>query len=331
MKLSHVQKLEIVRLHNEGLNKTTRIVKNFKRRGSDMSRDCVRYWVRKYVQGEFGHDDGARTGTTFTSVTEVAADRLEKNLVINGLQSCRAVHNDFVREGSTHSLMTTRNLIKSLGFTTSSPRYGQMVRDINKDKRVQFCNHLIQADDDLSNVIFTDESSISLEQSKPASYHRQGTINPVIPKAKHPAKVHVWGGISRRGATELAIFQGIMEKTFFTNEILENRALLFIQRAYPEGHRFQQDNDPKHRSKLARDFMRDNGIHWMDDWPSESPDLNPIEMVWASLKTHVYRRACSTVDELLAAITEYWRNQVTVEMCSGLCKANESLPPADEP
>ncbi|WAR19464.1 hypothetical protein MAR_001302 [Mya arenaria] len=62
--------------------------------------------------------------------------------------------------------------------------------------------------------------------------------------------------------------------------------------------------------------MRDNGIHWLDDWPSESPDLNPIEMLWANLKTHMYRRACTTVYELVAAITKYWKSKVTAEKCN---------------
>ncbi|WAQ99019.1 hypothetical protein MAR_023392 [Mya arenaria] len=130
-----------------------------------------------------------------------------------------------------------RCVIKSLGFTTSSTQYGQMVQDSNKEKQVQFCQRLIQADIDLDNGIFTNESTVSLEQSKPNSYHRLGTINPVIPKAKHPAKVHVWGGISPRCASQM--------------DIVSSRI-----------------NDPKHMSNLAQDFMCDNGINWMDSLPS---------------------------------------------------------------
>ncbi|WAR26810.1 hypothetical protein MAR_012514, partial [Mya arenaria] len=62
-------------------------------------------------------------------------------------------------------------------------------------------------------------------------------------KGKHHTNVHGRGGISRRGANQVAISQG-------------------------KGHRFHQDKDIDHRSHLARDFMHDNGIHWMDDWPS---------------------------------------------------------------
>jgi hypothetical protein len=123
-----------------------------------------------------------------------------------------------------------------------------MVRDVNKEKRVLFCQRLINRNDSLDDMIFSDESTVFLHHHKPAAYHPEGTANIVIPKPKHPPKLHVWGGISRRGTTELVVFGGIMEKTFFTNEILGATVLPFVREHFPNGHRFQQDNDPKHRT-----------------------------------------------------------------------------------
>jgi transposase len=40
---------------------------------------------------------------------------------------------------------------------------------------------------------------------------------------------------------------------------------------------------------MAKQFMEENGINWWTVWPSESPDINPIEMVWNQMKRNIAR------------------------------------------
>ena len=76
-------------------------------------------------------------------------------------------------------------------------------------------------------------------------------------------------------------------------EILNTNLLPFIDSVYPHGHRFMQDNDPKHTSKIAREFFTEKGIQWWKT-PPESPDANPIEYLWHELKVYSHFSFVST-------------------------------------
>jgi hypothetical protein len=150
----------------------------------------------------------------------------------------------------------------------------------------------------LQDVIFTDESKIEVCTMSKRSYRKKGVPVKGVPKAKHPYSVMVWGGISKKGATKLLLFNGIMKSEFYQENILSLGLKPFIEDRYPDEHRFMQDNDPKHTSRSTKQFMEDNGISWWPT-PAESPDLNPIEMLWHEMKVFISKTVKpKTKDEL---------------------------------
>ncbi|KAK3507927.1 hypothetical protein QTP70_003822 [Hemibagrus guttatus] len=66
----------------------------------------------------------------------------------------------------------------------------------------------------------------------------------------------------------------------------------------------QQDNDPKHTSKSTSEWLKKNKMKTLE-WPSESPDLNPIEMLWHDLKKVVHARKPSNVGVVMQNCSSY--------------------------
>jgi hypothetical protein len=69
---------------------------------------------------------------------------------------------------------------------------------------------------------------------------------------------------------------------------------------------FMQDGARIHTAKATTKWLKDNNVKTLERWPARSPDLNPIEKVWAILAARVAARGPLTVEELVLFLKEEW-------------------------
>ena len=137
-------------------------------------------------------------------------------------------------------------------------------------KRLEFAIKCLEERESFNDVIFTDECSVHLENHAKLSFRRKWEPPKMKGSPKHPYKVHIWAGISKRGATKVLIFTGNMDAQFYTEHILKRTLLPFIREKFADGHRFQQVNDPRHTSRLAKGFNGAGRYQLVEDTTRES-------------------------------------------------------------
>uniref|UniRef100_A0A8C4T630 Tc1-like transposase DDE domain-containing protein n=1 Tax=Erpetoichthys calabaricus TaxID=27687 RepID=A0A8C4T630_ERPCA len=144
-------------------------------------------------------------------------------------------------------------------------------------------------------ILWSDETKIELfgVNARRHVWRKPGTI----PTVKHGGgSIMLWGCFSAAGTGRLVRIKGKMTAAMYRDILDENLLQSALDLRLGQRFIFQQDNDPKHTAKISKEWLQDNSVNVLE-WPSQSPDLNPIEHLWRDLKMAVHRRFPSNLME----------------------------------
>ncbi len=115
----------------------------------------------------------------------------------------------------------------------------------------------------------------------------------------------VWGCFAASGPGRLAIIDGTMNSALYQKILKKNVQLSVCDLKLKCTWVMQQENVPKHISKSTSEWLKKNKIKVLE-WPSQSLDLNLIEMLWRDLKQSIHARNPFNVTELKQFCKEEW-------------------------
>ena len=105
-------------------------------------------------------------------------------------------------------------------------------------------------------------------------------------------------------------------------QILQDHLIRNSRKQFGRRWRLLQDNDPKNKSRIVKKFL-DEEVPEVIDWPSNSPDANPIENLWSVIKRRVEKRRPSNLKELNKFLHDEW-NKVDMLIINNLIKSMKS-------
>jgi len=194
------------------------------------------------------------------------------------------------------------DILKEKGFIFGGYDIPQNLTDIERDSRVEFCELMLDDENRIYETFFSDESGFKLSDAHVERIWNKENKEMELELPREHVRVNMWGAIGFRGATSLHIFKENIKGPIYQNILAEHREEM--DTLYPGGFYFIHDRLPSHTS--CEGWMMEEEFGQVL-FPTYSPDLNPMENMWAALKQSVARDAPCTEERLVQSLLRNWK------------------------
>ena len=252
------------------------------------------------------------------------AERLITRKVLQKPFTTRSeLQRDLQAAGAVVSQDTISRTLHRVGLNSRSPRKTPLLKTRHVNARLKFSgDHLEKPAKFWDKILWSDETKIELFDGNSSRHvwRKKGTAydpKNTIPTIKHGGgSIMLWGCFASTGTGKLHVIEGKMDSAKY-REILEESMLTSVKLLkLPRGWVFQHDNDPKLTALKTKEWFQRKKVKVLE-WPSQSPDLNPIENLWKELKIKVHQRNPQNLCELKTICQQEWE-KISSDFCSKL-------------
>ena len=208
------------------------------------------------------------------------------------------------------SRVTVQRRRRELRYEYRPPKVKQNLTEAQRHVRIEFCRYMLEKRDTFGDIVFSDESRFCRGPDNQWRRIKRGQWNETCfaAKDKFSAGLMVWGAISREFRTRLISCSNHIDAREYVNVLKESELVTKMNELRGQGQwAFMQDGAPCHSSNFTMEFLQREKVTLVPGWPANSPDLNPIEMIWGILKRRICGCDCSG-PEFARKLSELWSN-----------------------
>ncbi len=303
-----IKKYHVIVLHAE----------NFSNKSIAKKLDMYTAQVSRLIKKFYEHNDVLfKSNTTNIGGHNKKLNTPHKNFILNKLDEFpKTTQKKLVEELNTEfkiktSISTVSRYLKTMG-DYKNPKMAPVISEKNKIKRYDYATY--HKNDMFSNVVFSDETYFELNKYTKKIFVLHGEESDYKNKFNNPNfKIGVWAAISKKGKIGFTFLDQNVDK-FYYIEILKNHLLEKANSTFGLNKwRFQQDNAPSHKAVLVKEWLEENTPKKLNH-PPQSPDLNPIELIWPWMKKEVENKSPQNKEQLKFYIEESWKKLTTKQI-----------------
>lgn len=299
-------RIAVIALHKVGMEVST-IYDTLKK--LNISRMFVFRTIKRFTEtGSI--EDRERSGRPRTVRTKNAINAVSARIRRNPIRKQKILS----REMKIAPRTMSRIIKDDLGLGAYRRYTGHTLNTALKTKRLVRSKVLLTryAHGKHRNILFTDEKFFTIEQHfnkqndrvYAHSSREAAEVVGRVQRGHHPASVMVWWGVSYHGVTKLHFCEkGVKTSASVYQDMLETVVKPLSETLFQNASdwSFQQDSAPAHKARSTQRWLEINVPDFIkaDDWPSASPDLNPLDYkLWSVLEDMACSKRHANIESL---------------------------------